>query len=337
MRHIYRFVIIACVISTAAIGVEAADDSLAVRPDRKAALDLPPITLSADLWYTMGESSWEIFFGEIDAGVGPFIGTSRLEFEDLDGPVFVLSADAQLLQWLSLRGRVGFGEADDGEGTDTDFILAPRSAFGQSTISESRFDTDSDIENFDISLHARVSEWGAASDQGHLEVFIGYQHAEEELRLRNGVQSIITDDKVSRTFDDILDSRFDFEWSGLRIGAGTAFQFNETIWLEMSAAYLADVDYDGEGFWNLRDDLKATAPNFVQSGGSGDGFDVEIAVTVAELFENVNVRAGYRWTEWQVDGGQDRVFTAAGEVLSTSLSEATSERHGFFIGAGIDL
>ena len=183
----------------------------------------------------------------------------------------------------------------------------------------------------------RITEWGAKSEHGHVEVFIGYQHAEEELSLRNGVQSIIVDDPVSLGFVGALDSSFDFEWSGLRIGAGTALQFAENVWIEGNVAYLADVDYDGEGFWNLRDDLQATAPNFVQSGGSGDGFDVEVVVTVVEVFENVDLRAGYRWTEWEVNEGEDTVFTADGEVLSTALTKATSERHGFFIGAGIDI
>lgn len=293
----------------------------------------PRVHVEADCWYSLGMDKWRTTFDDVDAKLGPYSGVSDLRWEHVDSPMGVVSAEASLGRWIYLSGRVGLGTADDVSTRDTDLLTVPADRVVDFKLSESRAISKADLDFYMIDVHARASEWAPLqSRQADFDVFLGYQHATEDMRIRRGLQTVVDDVGVSRLFENELNSTFEFTWSGLRVGSGGSYYISKCLTLEGRIAAIFDVDYEGEGFWNLRDDLRAADPSFIQKASHGSGLDAELGLAYRWL-PHIGFRCGYRWMRWESGSGRSVSFLADGKQSATTLESASSNRQGAFLGA----
>jgi len=301
------------------------------------------LKLGVDYWFTKGEGSWEIeAFEFIDVAVLAGIA-SELEWEDIDSDIPVFSVDLALLHNVRISGRYGSGDIDDGELTDSDFlsVSTPFESTGNIKFSESKSDTDGDTEFYDINVHYELPEKWYPKLLSHAEVFLGYEYYSDELHMMNGVQTV-SDGFFAPPVGPFggLDSTYDFEWEGVRLGARAEYNPHPKVSVGVTLAVLAVLDYSGEGFWNLRREFRRQAPNYEHEADSGEGLDVSVDL---EYFpwENVGIRVGYWYKQWSASDGEDTKFftdAAAAELgldgtsTTADLGDVESVRHGFFAG-----
>ncbi len=93
----------------------------------------------------------------------------------------------------------------------------------------------------------------------------------------------------------------------------------------------SDADTDGKGFWNLRDDFGATAPNFRQHASNGAGRDICLSLTY-QPWQHMGLVFGYSWLTLEADHGSDVLTLADGSTGNSRLAEVSSEREGPFLG-----
>ncbi len=288
------------------------------------------VELGADAYVTRGESSWEIIFAQDLFGEG----RSILEWEDLDAELYGLHGVVRFGRLISVAAAYAEGDIEGGRNTDTDTISDAFLGLQDFVFSESKADTDGDLESLqgDVRFHLDAIE-GFAGWPGQLYVLVGYQTYDENLRDRNGVQTVVNEEAVNEPFDG-LENTFDFSWSAVRLGVGGTFELTETLAVRAQAAALLNVEYEGEGYWNLRDDFRDTPPSFIQEGDSGSGADLRASLAWRAL-PHLLLEAGVWYVSWQVDEGFDRTFFDDGTSAESILDSAESERAGGFLSGAV--
>lgn len=286
--------------------------------------------VGVDVSSSRGESGWEIifyqdFFGE---------GRSILSWEDLDADVVGVHGVVHLGRWVSVAAAYGEGDIEGGRNTDTDTVSDWLLGLDEFTFSESTADTDGELQTLqgDVRFHLDAFQ-GFVGWPGMLYLLLGYQSYEENLRDRNGVQTIIDEERVSEPIPG-LDATFDFRWEAARLGVGGSFDLTRTLALRAQAAALVGVSYEGEGYWNLREDFRAAPPNFVQEGDDGTGADLRLSLAWRP-FEHLLLEAGVWHMRWRVEEGIDRTFFSDGTYADSILVTAESERTGGFLSAAL--
>lgn len=313
-----------CIGVLAACCVAVAGGTSAAEPRRD------QVEIGVDVSATRGESEWEILFFQDLLGEG----RSILEWEDLDAETYGLHGVIALGRWFSVAAAYAEGDIEDGKNTDTDTISDVLLALDDFVFSESRADTDGELESLqgDLRFHLDALKefqgW-----PGSLYLLVGYQSYDENLRDRNGVQTVVDEESVDEPFDG-LDNTFDFSWSAVRFGIGGTLEITPSLAIRAQGAALVNVEYEGEGYWNLRDDFRDEPPNFIQEGDSGTGADVRASVAWRAL-ENLLVEAGVWHMRWRVDEGFDRTFFDDGTAADSILVRAESRRTGGFISASV--
>jgi hypothetical protein len=288
------------------------------------------VELGVDVALSRGESDWEIVFFEDLFGEG----RSILKWEDLDAATYGLHGIVNLSPWFSLAAAYAEGDIEDARNTDTDTISDIFLGVDDFVFSRSESDTDGELESLqgDIRFHLdQLKEF--AGWPGRLYLLVGYQTYDENLRDRNGVQTIIDEEVVEEPFDG-LDNTFDFSWSAVRVGAGGTFELTPTLAIRAQGALLLNVEYEGEGYWNLRDEFRATPPNFIQEGDDGNGADLRASLAWRPL-PNLLLEGGLWHLRWQVEEGFDRTFFADGTAADSQLVSAESKRTGGFLSASV--
>jgi len=281
----------------------------------------PSFEIGFETWLSNGKGEWEIEFGDFF-----FQGKSKLKWEDIDAPVLILNAEAALTPKISVSGSFGMGDIDDGKNTDGDWI-------GGFQYSESRADTDGDFTLGDINIYYQILSTEVAGKPMELDVFAGYLYYEDDLRDKNGVQTVIDEQAVNEPFDG-LNSTYNFKWQMAKLGVRIKSQLSDAFNIVGNFAVLGLIDYEGEGYWNLRDDFRSDDPNFVQSADTGTGFEGKVSVRYI-LVENIFLQGGYRVIYMRAEDGSDKTYFADGSSESTDLSYVESLRHGAFAALGI--
>lgn len=290
-----------------------------VLPGATAAADW--LKLGVGWWGSSGQSDWDISFGELDAGLFSMGGRSRLEWKDLDSDLVLYQAEVRPWAWLGVSGRYGTGSVE-GNNTDSDWISAPLFGLNDSLVSRSTAETHGDVTVYDANILLRLNQWvGLARSSVLVDLVAGYQSHEEDLGDRHGRQGGVP-------FAG-LDSTYDFEWTAWR--AGLRGQVPVRSWFRVTgeATALLGVEYEGEGFWNLRDDFKRTPPNFVHEADGGHGFDLQLALEFRPWTRAV-IELGYRLVDLTVEDGSDVTFFADGTSGRSELDQVQTRRDGFF-------
>jgi len=306
----------------------AAEEGL---PPRHAA-PFDHLRIGADYWLSRGQGEWEIVFGSLDPVLGPVTGRSRLEWEDLRSDLLVLNAEIAPTRWLRISGAYGSGDLDDGRNTDTDWVSAPLFYAYDYKFSESKADVGGEVELWHADLHIVLSSWlDPHKFPAEISVFGGYHSYRDELEMRNGLQTVLNETSVALPFPGVFNSTYDFDWEGLRLGARGIFPLSTRLSLQATGAMMTRVEFRGEGFWNLREDYRPVAPNFVQEADGGSAYDVSLAVTYRPR-RHVGLKAGYTWSHWSARDGTDTVYLRDGTTLGTELESVESTRVGYFVG-----
>lgn len=303
-----------------------------VAPERLPPLPVPDprFRIGMELGWTTGKSSWEISFLDFAPGLGFLDGRSRLEWDDLDSIMYRLHGEYKVADLLRLSASVGLGSIRNGNNTDTDWFvnLLDRDY----VFSESVADTDGDVTMFDVNAYVRLNELVNFSRLGGVwDLFIGYQYHEEDLRDQNGVQTIDFEDRVRIPFPG-LDSTYTFEWQAVRLGVRTEVPLAQRFRMRGSLAGLW-TRFEGEGFWNLRDDFRDESPNFVQSASNGLGIEFRWYGTF-DITENFFAEFGWWGLYMEARNGSDEIYFVDGDIGRTDLDYVKTQRHGFFIGVG---
>ncbi len=289
------------------------------------------VKIGVSQWFTAGEGEWEISFDWFDPDLLFGSGRSVLEWEDIDSNVTVIDGEVTIFSWLKLTGRYGFGDIDDGKNTDADFVSAPWIFVRDSKFSESGADNDGENTMYDLDVRVVLSALQMLEGyKGEIEMFLGYQYYTDELENKNGVQTWIEDGPANEPFPDHFASRYDFEWWGIRWGVSIDYPLIENLLVGAELGLLPYVNFEGEGFWNLRQDLRQDGPSFVHEADTGSGVDAEISLTYLPV-ENLGVEIGYRYMSWEAEDGKDTTHFADGSSGDASLDTVKSTRHGAFI------
>jgi hypothetical protein len=289
------------------------------------------VQISGDIWISRGASEWEVSFFDWDDFLGEGTGRSLLKWEDLDSIVYRLAGVYRVNDWLALEAAFGFGTIDDGRNTDTDWLTTAR--VNNFVYSQSIADTDGDLSLFELTAAFRLNRlMNMSRIGGEWDFLFGYSYYEESVGDRNGIQTIEYGQPVYESFSD-LDSTFDFQWRMFRLGLRGETEVGDKWRLRGQFAALLGIAYEGEGFWNLRDDFRAESPNFVQEASGGVGFD--LAASLAYQFTpRFYAELGYRLLSLRVRDGSDYIYFADGGQGYSDLDDVRSTRHGAFIGVG---
>lgn len=294
------------------------------------AADDPAFQIGVETWISTGESSWEISFREFDPVLGSVPGRSRLEWEDLDSIIYRLHAEYRFTPWFRASVSYGFGDVDDGKNTDTDWYDLED---GTILFAKSVADTQGDITLFDLNTYFRLNEMvNLGRIPGEWDIVAGYQYYEEDLRDRNGTLVAFLDEPVDFPFAG-LDSTYRFEWSAFRLGLRGRLPLAERIYARGALIGLFGVNFDGEAFWNLREDFRSTSPNFVQEASGGTGAEIKAALGY-DFTPSFYGEIGFWWFHMKAKNGTDYTFFADGETGVASLDWVETTRYGLFAGLG---
>ena len=317
-----------CFFVFAAALLVSAESKGAVKPAKGYETDT--FTIGVATWFSRGEGEWTLTFDEaFDPGVGPILGKSKLAWDDLDAPVVLLNAEYKITPMWRIGGTLGGGQIEDGKNTDTDWYEA--TALGEEFVfSESESDTEGDVMLYNIDVYLRLNElFDQKKMKSQWDLIVGYQYYEDDLSDKNGVQTMIDGESVNIPFEG-LDDTYTFEWSAIRLGLRGEYPWNKQITLKGSAVYFAAVDYEGEGYWNLRDDFRAQSPNFTHEASNGYGGEIKLGASIA-LNKQWSFELGYWWFAWEAEDGTDTVFTSDGSTFDSELNKISSTRDGVYV------
>lgn len=206
----------------------------------------------------------------------------------------------------SLKGRAAYGWIFAGENQDSDYLGNNRT----DEFSRSNNNAD-DGHTIDLLAGGGVR---FAWLQGRLSLtpLVGLSYHQQKLTISNGYQSI----PALGPFPG-LDSSYTAEWFGPWIGADFEWQVIPRLVLG-TGLELHAVQYDGEGNWNLRDDLQH--PRSFKHDGEGVGA-VLVLKGEYQLVQNLALGLQGRLEDWQVEDGDDTIFFADGTIVQTPLNE----------------
>ncbi len=286
----------------------------------------PRFELSVEGWLSSGRSDWEISFNEMIPETGLLKGTSHLDWKDLDAPVYTLRGQWRATPWLRMAAEFGFGSIDDGKNSDTDWLALP--GYEQPLVfAKSVAETTGETSFWAINSYIRINEWTGATLPGRWDVVLGYRFHAEDVRDRNGVLITFFDEPAYSVYEG-LDSTYRFEWQALRAGLRGAGTVANRLSIRGEAVALLAVQFDGEGYWNLRDDFRDSDPNFVHEASSGSGYEVSCSLSYA--FSPLwHAELGYRWLHLDARDGTDVTYFADGTDGEAKLDRVSTDRHGF--------
>ena len=294
------------------------------------------VQLGVKTWFSQGSDEWEISFDDF-LGDYYYQGCSRLEWEKMDGTIPVLFGEIRFTSWLRLGGSYGSSDSSGGENTDTDWLDAPDLGYYNQVISQSIADTEGDTTFYDINLYFRLNRLLTVypkNIKGTLDGYFGYQSYKDKLNDHNGVQTADLDGNTINEPFDGLDSTFDFDWSAVRLGLRGEYPILDCLLVKGDAALLTGAKYEGEGFWNLRSDMKPTPPNFTQEADAGSGYDIKLGVAYKPI-PYVTIEAGYWFFSLSASDGTETTYYAKDvydvDESTESLDDAKSTRDGFYV------
>lgn len=258
-------------------------------------------------------------------------GHSKLEWGDLDCYAYMVGAKVKpYFYFLTFDLQYVGGDLIEGKNTDTDWDE------GYLPYSISKADTDGDIKYWSIDLDILIYpylgkpvSWGRGEKQfankTRLDAILGYFHYEYNLRDTKGVQTLDTIWGLTGPFSG-LNSTYDFEWKGYKIGLRYVYDFIKSpsdglhaIGFKIEYSYLWKIDFNGKGYWNLRD------LHFTQEADNGTGEDGLLSLFYNPL-KNLQVQFGYRWLAVSAKNGYDYRNGA----INACLDEVDSKTHGLF-------
>ncbi len=269
--------------SRAALGAVVVAALLAGTMPAEAAQHQPYLSLT--IWPSFGQTDWN----HDASGVDPSLGnpTSVLEYEDVDTTILEFGAGVPLPWSFFVRGYIGVGAIQIGDGNlrDDDFFA------GQVLFSSTdSVIADTDVFYITLDVGRPILSIGP---NGSLSPIVGFQYWREEYEAFGvfdrlaGVQIIPTSTAVIKN---------EVEWLSFRLGAVALIQLTPPPGLNLSidAVFIPYTDMHNEDSHLLRGDL-GPVPNIIMDG-SGWGFQGEAKLGYEIIPDFIASIAFRHWT-----------------------------------------
>ena len=292
--------------------------------------EFPLFDLRVGGWFSQADASWQISFPASGGGTTE----SELKYDDIDSNILLLEARIRPTLGFSLGLNLGAGTIDNAGYTDIDRTDGW-------VWSESQGNADGNVRLWGVTLYFHLLPEEEPNSAAWVNLFIGYQHYEDELRMFNGRQTISEKSSVPSVgpFSG-LNSTYDFEWDYGQIGtqAGVSFVSNPRpglydLGLSASLALIPFLSYEGTGVWNLRSDL-AQDPSFRHESNRGWGLDASLALNYSP-YELVEMILGYRYLHLESQNGTDTTYNTDGSLSTANLDEVKLTRQGPFVSLSV--
>ncbi|MBI5588685.1 MAG: omptin family outer membrane protease [Deltaproteobacteria bacterium] len=247
---------------------------------------------------------------------------SELKWESLK--IFEIKAGfrTDLNKRQYLLGSFGFGWINDGTNQDSDYRGDNR------TLEYSRSSNDADLGNvWDLSLGIGLNN--NIRPNLSLNPVIGVSFHRQNLRIRNGFQTVATSGTPPVGPFAYLNSKYDANWYGPWAGIDVKYAAESLVYtggLELHLArYLAEAD------WNLRTDLDH--PKSFEHTALGGGVRANAGVRYA-VTERLSLTGNAAYQRWMTMHGRDRTFFKNGTTADTRLNEVNWSSYDLSLGAG---
>jgi hypothetical protein len=274
--------------------------------------------------YRGEEFDWSISVPGIDV-------LSELEWEDLRSGLTQLEATVLLPRRFYLRSHVQHGWIRDGENQDSDYLAPGRTAeFSRSNNGADR----GDYSGFSVGIGYRGSPIHFARESYVLAVVLGYAHREQNLVLRDGVQtlSVCPFQCVPLGPFSGLRSKYDASWFGPWVGIEVVGRSPLTSLIFTAGLEYHRITYEAVADWNLRTDF--AHPESFNHDARGEGIIAHLGLR-KDIGERFFLEFGIEYTLFSTEEGDDRTNFSDGTFGKTTLNEVNWEAFSALLGFGV--
>lgn len=273
--------------------------------------------------FSRGTCSWEISYPDRSGR-----SKSSLDFTGNPSAIPFLFLDLKHPDsTLALSFQFGKGGTGGGEGADSDYT-------SESLHLRSEFDLAIDTLFWIIDIQSAYAS--PSYPRWVLKPFLGWQHYEEKVRMRNGRWTILYGVGSNQPLAG-LGSRYDFNWDVLRLGIKGEVNLLQPVSptiaqlkLKNTLAVFPLIHYRGKGTWNLRDDLNQD-PSFIHEGDNLGFMGLDWGISLAfRPLEWLEFEAGGRLFYFSVQNGSNSTFFSNNTSAIVTLEEAKALRLGLF-------
>ena len=252
--------------------------------------------------------------------------TSELTYDDTDLLSLELYGRLPLPEKFFIRGNIGIGIAEIGDGNlrDDDFNSAQVLISSTDSIIP---DTDLFYVGFDIGRE--VAEFD--NRRGSLSLFAGFQYWREE-HSGFGLFDRLTNTQTVPTSTQVF--RNEVEWKSFRLGATGSYKMDDEVTWTADLAFIPYTDMHNEDSHLLRTSLAdlGPTPNIIMDG-DGYGFQGEIGVAY-HFAPNWTAKFDVRYWTLMSDG--DIVFGPNSTTPSAELPLNDLDTYRFGINARVN-
>lgn len=305
------------------------------------------IKVSVTPWFSSGMGRFQISFPLDNSIPKSEIATgSTLEFQDKNNLMYLVAAEIRPHRRFSFDFQYGDSNFNAGFCRDHDWIDAANYIITfqpSGNVYETPHQTDLSLSQSSLSGrttvmsvdgYARLIYNAAARTENdtiyhNLDLLLGYSWYDDRFRMRNLVQLLSTGDLPTPPPGPIpgQDSTYNFHWEGFKMGLREELTLPYGFHAAGAFAYSPFVNYRGEGFWNLRNDLRRTPPCFVHIA-HGSLYEGRLSVGYSPI-RALSADFGYLIMYYNAKSGTDTTYFADGTETQVDLDRVWSERKGW--------
>lgn len=253
---------------------------------------------------------------------------SELTWDDIKSLQIRGTAQVVYEQHFIVEGKIAYAQISSGDNQDSDYHGDNR------TLEFSRSNNEANkgyMDDFSLGAGYRVDfqEFFSNFPAGNLNVtpLVGYAFNGQNLRMRNGYQTIDTENGNIGPIDG-LDTTYDTRWYGPWLGVQVQGKFKRLTgllrWEYHWTEYYAQAD------WNLRTAFEHPK-SFEHVGDKAQGSFLNVGAGY-ELSQHWQFNVDVNFYDYRMDSGIDRVFLAHGTQPETRLNEVVWESYALNAG-----
>lgn len=253
---------------------------------------------------------------------------SELTFSDLkiiQGEILITKS---LTDKLYLIGDLELGIIINGKNQDSDYLGDNRTR----EFSRSYNDCNGNAV-FDIStaLGYYLIPKSESTKGFSLSGLIGYGINSQNLLLTNGYQALWIDPDTGTPGEtgpiSGLNTTYKAYWTGFWIGLNLKKEIKDKIQLIFGYKY-HDIDYTGEGNWNLRSDFEHPKSFEHEAEGTGNVINAGIHWNIKNSYQ---FKVVYSLGEWETSSGIDKTYFSDGSIIKTQFNGANWDTNSIMI------
>ncbi len=298
--------------------------------------------------YSLSGGMWKISFPDYLYDGNYIIGTSQLEYKDINNMSFSLLFNFKLFDFVFIRLNIQPEwftiNIKDGRGLDSDLYTIPGSS--PYLFSQSSFKNSNNATHFNVDTKIKLKMMKLKNKLITINCLFGYKKHLENVTMKEGIQLVsdnsaftnLTIPPVGSMFYS-LESTYQFDWNSLAGGISLDGEMLSWLHIEIQGAFLYNF-YSGEGYWNLRtynaypDEYawRNESPNFIHYDASGIGWLLGINVNFIQTHAS-QIVFGYKYIFQSARKGKEELYFYNSEynVLAdnVSLDKVEFKKHIF--------